>query len=101
MENKIPQIGTNEFNDLASAYFGGKPKQETLEEYFLDIIKNVLQFSNDAQAIRFMEKYFEAKQKISYSEEEVYHILCEHTAYMFKEEKGITLTEWFEKFKKK
>lgn len=32
MKNKIPQIGTNEFNDLASACFGGKPKQETLEE---------------------------------------------------------------------
>jgi hypothetical protein len=32
MENKIPQIGTKEFNDLASACFGGKPKQETLEE---------------------------------------------------------------------
>lgn len=31
MKNKIPQIGTNEFNDLASACFGGKPKQETLE----------------------------------------------------------------------
>ena len=28
----LPQLGTKEFNDLASAYFGGKPKQETLEE---------------------------------------------------------------------
>lgn len=32
MKQEIPQIGTKEFNDLASAYFGGKPKQETLEE---------------------------------------------------------------------
>jgi hypothetical protein len=63
MENQIPQIATKEFNDLASACFGGKPKQETIEEYFLDNIKNVLQFKNDAQAIRFMEKYFEAKQE--------------------------------------
>ena len=31
-------------------------KKETLEEYFLGNIKNVLQFGNDAQAIRFMEK---------------------------------------------
>ena len=34
MTNKIPQIGTKEFNDLASACFGGKPKQEILEEFF-------------------------------------------------------------------
>jgi hypothetical protein len=37
--------------------------QETLEEYFLGNIKNVLQFGNDAQAIRFMEKYYEAKKE--------------------------------------
>lgn len=29
----LPKIGTKEFNDLASALFGGKPKQETLEEF--------------------------------------------------------------------
>ena len=45
--------------------------QETLEEYFLGKMKEVLLFDNDAQAIRFMEKYFEAKQERSYSEEEV------------------------------
>ena len=45
--------------------------QETLEEYFLANIKNVLQFGNDAQAIRFMEKYFEVKQEISYSLDEI------------------------------
>jgi len=32
-------------------------KQETVEEYFLDNIKNMLQFKNDALAMRFMEKY--------------------------------------------
>jgi uncharacterized glyoxalase superfamily protein PhnB len=34
----------------------------TVEEYYLSKIKEVLQFGNDAQAIRFLEKYFEAKQ---------------------------------------
>jgi hypothetical protein len=29
---EFPQLGTKEFNYLASAFFGGKPKQETLEE---------------------------------------------------------------------
>jgi len=33
MENQIPKIGTKEFNDLASACFGGKPKQETAVEF--------------------------------------------------------------------
>jgi hypothetical protein len=37
--------------------------------------------------------------KKSYTEEEVYHILCEHTAFLFAGGKS-TLTEWFEKFKK-
>ena len=34
-----------------------------------------------------------------YSEEEVYHILVEHTAFLFQGGKS-TLTEWFEKYKK-
>ena len=45
--------------------------EETLEEYFLGKMKEVLLFDNAAQAIRFMEKYFEAKlqQERMYSEE--------------------------------
>ena len=40
MKQEIPQIGTNEFNDLASTCFGGKPKQENSysEEDVLDIL---------------------------------------------------------------
>ena len=38
-------------------------EEETVEEYFLSCIKNVLQFGNDAQAIRFMEKYYESKKQ--------------------------------------
>lgn len=34
----------------------------TLEEHFLGKIKEVLLFNNDAQAIRFMEKYYQAKK---------------------------------------
>jgi hypothetical protein len=40
------------------------------------------------------------KQQQGYSEEEVYHILCEHTAFLFAGGKS-TLTEWFEQFKNK
>jgi hypothetical protein len=44
-------------------------------------------------------KWQQEKDKKMYSEEEVYFILCEHTAELFKGSK-LTLTEWFEKFKK-
>ena len=40
------------------------------------------------------------QQERSYSEEEVYHILAEHTAELFKGSK-MTLTEWFDNIKKK
>jgi hypothetical protein len=39
-------------------------------------------------------------QERMYSEEEVYHILVEHTAFLFQGGKS-TLSEWFEQFKKK
>jgi len=40
------------------------------------------------------------EQQQGYSEEEVYHILCEHTAFLFAGGRS-TLTEWFEQFKNK
>jgi hypothetical protein len=44
MKKDIPQLGTTEFNNLASAYFGGKPKEETMKqttvEWFADRIKH-------------------------------------------------------------
>ena len=75
--------------------------KETLEESFLANIKNVLQFGNDAQAIRFMEKYFEAKkeQERSYSEEEVLKLILTSSKLPFaNDEERI---DWFEQFKKK
>jgi hypothetical protein len=51
---------------------------ETVEEYFLANIKNMLQFNNDALAVRFMEKYYYAKKeqdKKMYSEEDVIKML--------------------------
>jgi hypothetical protein len=32
-KQELPKVGTKEFNDLASACFGGKPKQETAVEF--------------------------------------------------------------------
>jgi hypothetical protein len=31
--NSQPKLGTKEFNDLASAFFVGNPKQKTIEEF--------------------------------------------------------------------
>jgi len=42
----------------------------------------------------------EYQAKRMYSEEDVYHILCEHTAFLFARGKS-TLSEWFEQYKKK
>jgi hypothetical protein len=52
--------------------------EETAEEYFLSCIKNMLQYNNDALAIRFMEKYYHAKKeqdKESYNDEQVKKLL--------------------------
>lgn len=76
-------------------------KQETLEECFLANIKNVLQFGNDAQAIRFMEKYFEAKQERSYIEEEVIDLLKALQIHYLTYNERVNIDKWFEQFKKK
>ncbi len=52
-------------------------KKETVEEYYLPLIKNMLEYTNDALAMRFMEKYYHAKKEkeSSYSEEEVDYLI--------------------------
>ena len=79
--------------------------EETAEEYFLSCIKNVFQYNNDAQAIRFMEKYYHAKkeQERSYSEEEVFNLLMELSSRDRNSSSGTphSIAKWFEQFKKK
>ena len=57
--NKLPQIGTKEFNDMASAYFGGAPKQNkmTAVEWLLEKYKsqNTLLFADDFNQAKEME----------------------------------------------
>lgn len=79
-------------------------KQETLEEAAENNWNKInAQYKNGlnpyAHKIGFIEGYKLAQGKM-YSEKEVYHILCEHTAELFKGSK-LTLTQWFEQFKKK
>lgn len=79
-----------------------EPKQETLEEHFLGKMKEVLLFGNDAQAIRFMEKYFEAKQERSYSEEDMLEFAnwCRIQDNKYPN-RVINIQQLFEQFKKK
>lgn len=77
--------------------------EETLEEYFLGKMKEVLLFDNAAQAIRFMEKYFEAKlqQERMYSEKEVLEILNKFSEACHWPIDTFEIPEWLEKIKKK
>jgi hypothetical protein len=80
-------------------------QDETIEEHFLANIKGVLQANNDAQAIRFMEKYYEAKK-----EQEGFHtdndiINALHSVELKDNRNYIKvhegMKEWFEKNKNK
>jgi hypothetical protein len=108
-KQELPQLGTKEFNDLASVYFGGNPKKETdweeqpKQETTLEEAaekSTQLWFNNND----FTKELFIAGAKWQaermYSEGEVLDILFKHTEDMFKGTR-LTLTEWFEQFKKK
>ena len=124
-EPKHPRVlsenGNELFFDEQGNLIKDEPKQETLEEaetveeYFLANIKNMLQFNNDALAIRFMEKYYYAKQeqdKKKFSEEELYQLTLESLNLGmrirqdqlngYSEKSGKELhKEWFEQNKNK
>lgn len=101
MKHKVEVIPKEEIlANRSNAYeFINFDKQETLEEAAERL------YPHCGNALREMAKETfingaKWQQERSYSEEEVYHILCEHTAFLFAEGKS-TLTEWFEQFKKK
>ena len=91
-------------------------KQETIEEaaekYLLNYFGNSNNTLNHQQVYRGFQQgaksyaardyWFKEFQqdKNKFSEEEVIHILVEHTAFLFAGGKS-TLSNWFEQFKKK
>ena len=107
----LPKVGTKEFNNLASGLFGGKPKQETVEdaaENNWDKINS--EYKNGlnpyAHKIGFIEGA-EWMQERMYSEED----LISFAHFYFREEFNSTmqnsnkstdeiLQEWFNQFKK-
>jgi hypothetical protein len=72
-------------------------KQETLEELAKDFYSDENQLM---ERIAFKRGYTECKEN-SYSEEEVYDILFKHTEYFLGGGERMSLTQWFEQFKKK
>jgi hypothetical protein len=105
-KQELPQFGTKEFNDLASQYFGGKPKQETLEE-----VKDLSYWKANAEE-DYMKvpisvlRYISELEEKSYSKKElkeafmVGHNICRCITDNRDEAKEY-FKEWFNKFKKK
>jgi uncharacterized protein YqgV (UPF0045/DUF77 family) len=83
-------------------------KQETIEEAAERILSKEgikqhpsgLETYLKGNVINAMVEIVKWQGERMYSEQEVYHILLEHTAYMFRSKDRKTLTEWFEQFKK-
>lgn len=101
----LPKIGTKEFNNLASGLFGGKPKQETVEEaaerLWLDSTSQLTSKNSFIQGAKW-------GQERMYSEED----LISFAHFYFREEFNSTmqnsnkstdeiLQDWFNQFKKK
>jgi hypothetical protein len=78
-------------------------KKETLEEVAENFWLNDDSMT-DNDRISYVNGFLACskwQQEISYSEEEVLDILFKHTEYFNGYGKRMTLTEWFEQFKKK
>lgn len=58
----IPKIGTKEFNDLASAYFGGKPKQQTAVEWLELNLLGLISFDSEELRAKYKDRVAKAKE---------------------------------------
>ena len=86
-----------------TTYCDCEPLQEALEEASLRIGLMEIELNHTKTLLASCEKALENRDNQAqrmYSEKEVYHILCEHTAFLFTGGKS-TLSIWFEQFKKK
>ncbi len=77
--------------------------KETLEEAADMDSKNHYKDQSDYWAIGFdsFKRGAKWQQERMYSEEEVYEILFKHTEYFLGNGERMSLTKWFEQFKKK
>lgn len=83
-KQEFPKLGTKEFNDLASVYFGGKPKQETLEQAARKYSENrETKLEENLSFIDFINgaKWQQEQDKNKYSEKEVELIALEMVSW--------------------
>jgi hypothetical protein len=107
----LPQLGTKEFNNLAMEMFGGKPKQETLEEalnklklehtvlnlYPSNMLKNVAELGAKWQAERNYSEAIEFAEWIRIKDFQT----TSKNNWIGLDMKYYTTQELFEEFKKK
>jgi hypothetical protein len=104
----LPKFGTKEFNTLAMEMFGGKPKQETLEEASLKMGLMEIELNHTKTLLASCEKALEERDlqaERMYSEEEVQVKLYECLGHFAQKYNiiinGNEIDEWFNQFKKK
>ena len=105
-KKELPEFGTKEFNDLCFCFFGGKPKQETLEEAAERYATN-----HGMMAYVFPEKeksFIDGakwQQERMYSEEDLREVFKQsRMAKIFEKDMPPVyenFEEWFEQFKNK
>jgi hypothetical protein len=102
-KKEFPQIGTKEWNDLASQYFGGKSKQEILEAFSKEVLEDEFfaNISEHRKAERFIELGANWQAERMYSEEEVIEIILAKNAQLGIIGKTAEVKEWFKQYKKK
>jgi hypothetical protein len=97
----LPQFGTKEFNNLCFCFFGGKPKQETLEEAAENHYYKKLHISEEQHEL-FDYAFIEGakwQQERSYSKEDL--LSAFEAGMMFIGEDKGSFKKWFEQFKNK
>jgi hypothetical protein len=87
-----------ELDDALETAF--EPNHETLEEAALSFLPHS-EVEHDTDFITGFEFGAKWQSKRMYSEEEVYDILFKHTEYFLGGGERMSLTQWFEQFKKK
>jgi hypothetical protein len=92
-QDELGKFIAEAINEKIKRDLSNNPMPKENNSYINDLHLEIDFLEKDVRTLKFL------KEK-SYSEEEVYHILAEHTAELFKGSK-MTLTEWFDKIKKK
>jgi hypothetical protein len=98
---KLEEIEREEFQQETLEEEVEKYSREVWGVYYDDVHPDIAITQTQGEiSVKDFSRGAKWQAKRMYSEEEVYHILCEHTAFLFMGGKS-TLSEWFEKYKKK